>query len=119
MECIERIAQPTSTVRMPSLDSIGPTVEPHDLRIKFRPHAPHIYVLDYAHIISNFVFLHVTTFLLYQVLDDEAAYRIAGIALAGICLDDDTAVHPRRMVLFMFRAVIGMYRMRNIAADQK
>ena len=31
MECIESIAQPTSTVRTPIFDSIGPTVEPQGL----------------------------------------------------------------------------------------
>lgn len=34
MECIESIAQPTSTVRTPSFDSIGPTVEPHGLSLE-------------------------------------------------------------------------------------
>lgn len=31
MECMDNIGLPTSTVRIPILDSIGPTVEPHDL----------------------------------------------------------------------------------------
>ena len=33
MECMDSIAFPTSTVRMPIFDSIGPTVDPHALKI--------------------------------------------------------------------------------------
>ena len=73
----------------------------------------------YVHVVANLEFLDLTALLLDEFLDDKAADGVAGVALTRVRLDDDTAVHPRRMVLLVLRAVVRVDGVADIGADQE
>lgn len=101
MECMDNMAFPTSTVRIPIFDSIGPTVDPHGLRMLFDTFILMTDKEPCSHVISHFKFLHLTTFLCNKLLYDERTYRISGIALFRVRLDDNSSIHQGSVVNFV------------------
>ena len=73
----------------------------------------------YVHVVANLEFLDLTALLLDEFLDDKAADGVAGVALTRVRLNDDTAVHPRRMVLLVLRAVVRVDGVAHVAADEE
>lgn len=122
MECIESIGQPTSTVRTPSLDSPGPTVDPHALGI-----GKYVRLLEcrppqggvYAHIVADLVILHLPPLALDELLDEECADRVGRVALLRIRLDHDATVDARRVVVLVTPGVVRVECVRHVRTDEE
>lgn len=115
---MERIAVPTSTVRTPIFDKIGPTVDPHALKIVQSASGNHR-ALQYVHVVADLEFLHPSTLLLNELLHNEATDSVAGVRLVRVGLDYDATVDFRRVVLFVARRIVGVNGMAHIAAEKE
>lgn len=72
-----------------------------------------------VHVIADLKLLDLASLLVDELLDDETADGVAGVALARIRLDDDTAVHPWCVVFFVLRAVVRVDGVSDVGTDQE
>lgn len=117
MECIDNIALPTSTVRIPSFESIGPTVEPQDLKERFDTR--HFQLSNNLHIIANLKFLYFPTLTLNKLLKEERANSIGSVALFSIGLDNHSSIYFGPVIFFVFRSIVGVDRMAHVRRHEK
>ena len=121
MECIDSIALPTSTVRIPILDNIGPTVEPQILQQVFTSDLAE--VTDWSridvHVIATFKILHSSALPIDKLLHQETSNGIGCVFLFRIRLENYTTVHHWLVVVLVLGRVIWMHRVGHICTDQE
>lgn len=114
IECMDSMALPTSTVRIPIFDSIGPTVDPQGLG-RWMRFCCHRNKRDQGlHVIPNFKLLDFPTLPFHELLHDKRCDSVASISLFGIRFDNNATIHAWFVLFFMLGSVIGVHGMTHV-----
>lgn len=110
---MDSMALPTSTVRTPSFESIGPTVDPQALRACSND-IRRLQMSTNLHIVWNFILLHFPTLALNELLEKKCANSVGSVALRSISLNNHPSVDLGPVIFFVFGSVVGVDRVTHV-----